>query len=48
VDAVDEERARLNCIGRLLSEFQYYEILRDPVHLPARVRNPEDMRTNAT
>jgi polyphosphate kinase len=41
VDAVDKKKARLNCIHHLLSKIPYQEVQRDPVVLPARVRNPE-------
>jgi polyphosphate kinase 2 len=41
VDAVDKKKARLNCIRHLLSQIPYQEVERDPVVLPARVRNPE-------
>lgn len=44
VEAVDKKRARLNCIAHLLSQFPYEEIKRDPVVLPARVRNPDYLR----
>jgi polyphosphate kinase len=41
VDAVDKKKARLNCIRHLLTQISYQEVQRDPVVLPARVRNPE-------
>ncbi|MET0722712.1 MAG: polyphosphate kinase 2 [Tardiphaga sp.] len=41
VDAVDKNRARLNCISHLLSQIPYSEVGRPPVVLPERVRNPE-------
>ena len=44
VDAVDKKRARLNCIAHLLKQFDYGEIERQPVSLPARVRNPDYFR----
>ncbi|WP_341676753.1 polyphosphate kinase 2 [Niveibacterium sp. SC-1] len=44
VHAVDKKRARLNCISHLLSQFDYQEIERAPIALPARVRNPDYLR----
>ncbi|HUP09574.1 MAG TPA: polyphosphate kinase 2 [Caldimonas sp.] len=44
VQAVDKKRARLNCIHHLLSQFDYSEVERPPVELPARVRNPDYLR----
>jgi polyphosphate kinase 2 len=44
VEAVDKKRARLNCIGHLLSQFPYQEVERPPVVLPPRVRNPDYLR----
>ncbi len=41
IDAVDKKRARLNCISHLLSQIPYAEVLRPPVVLPERVRNPD-------
>ena len=41
VEAVDKKRARLNCIDHLLKQIPYDEVPREPVNLPARVRNPE-------
>jgi hypothetical protein len=40
VEAVDEKRARLNCIHHLLSRVPYDEVHRDPVILLAGVHNP--------
>ena len=44
VNADDKKRARLNCIHHLLSQFDYREIERPTVELPARVRNPDYLR----
>jgi polyphosphate kinase 2 len=44
VEAVDKKRARLNCIGHLLSQIPYHEIERPAVVLPARVHNPDYLR----
>ena len=44
MQAVDKKQARLNCIHHLLSQFDYEEIERPPVELPARVRNPDYIR----
>ena len=44
VPADDKKRARLNCIRHLLSQFNYHEIERPEVVLPARVRNPDYLR----
>jgi polyphosphate kinase 2 len=44
VQAVDKKRARLNCIDHLLSLMPYHEIVKPPVELPARVRNPDYLR----
>jgi polyphosphate kinase len=44
VQAVDKKKARLNCIHHLLSQFDYHEIERPEVMLPARVRNPDYLR----
>jgi polyphosphate kinase 2 len=41
VDAVDKKRARLNCISHLLSQLPYEEVVKPPVVLPTRVRNPD-------
>jgi polyphosphate kinase len=44
VEAVDKKRARLNCISHLLSQIPYQEVVRQPVSLPPRVRNPDYIR----
>ena len=44
VEAVDKKKARLNCIHHLLAQIPYDEIDREPVVLPARVHNPDDLR----
>ena len=44
VQAVNKKKARLNCIRHLLSQFEYREIERTEVVLPARVRNPDYLR----
>jgi polyphosphate kinase 2 len=44
VQAVDKKKARLNCIAHLLTQFDYREIQRPEVVLPARVRNPDYLR----
>ena len=44
VDAVDKQRARLNCIGHLLEQVAYGTVERPSVHLPERVRNPDYVR----
>lgn len=44
VEAVDKKKARLNCIHHLLSQFNYFEIERQMVVLPERVRNAEYYR----
>ncbi len=44
VQAVDKKKARLNCIAHLLGQFDYREIQRQEVVLPARVRNPDYLR----
>lgn len=44
VPADDKKKARLNCIQHLLSHFDYHEIERPEVVLPARVRNPDYIR----
>jgi polyphosphate kinase 2 len=41
VEATDKKRARLNCIGHLVSQIPYEEVERPTVVLPPRVRNPE-------
>lgn len=42
--AVDKKRARLNCIRHLLSQIPYDEVPREPVMLPARIKNPDYIR----
>ena len=44
VEADDKKRARLNCIHHLLGQIPYEDVPREPVSLPARVRNPEYLR----
>lgn len=44
VDAVDKKRARLNCIRHFLQQMPYAEIVKEPISLPARIRNPEYTR----
>jgi polyphosphate kinase len=44
VQAVDKKKARLNCIHHLLQQFDYHEVERAPIALPARVRNPDYLR----
>ena len=44
VQAVDKKKARLNCIHHLLGQFDYHEVERPEVVLPARVRNPDYIR----
>lgn len=44
VEAVDKKKARLNCIHHLLSQFDYFEVERQMVVLPERVRNEEYYR----
>ena len=44
VPADDKKKARLNCIHHLLSQFDYEEVQRPEVQLPARVRNPDYLR----
>jgi polyphosphate kinase len=44
VEADDKKRARLNCIAHLLSQFDYEEVPREPVVLPARVHHPDYSR----
>ncbi len=45
VQAVDKKRARLNCIDHLLSQFNYQEVAHPEIELPARVRNPDYIRS---
>ncbi|MBL8442461.1 MAG: polyphosphate kinase 2 [Zoogloeaceae bacterium] len=42
--AVDKKRARLNCIRHLLGQIPYDEVPREPVMLPARIKNPDYIR----
>ncbi len=44
VAADDKKKARLNCIHHLLTQFDYHEIEKPEVVLPARVRNPDYIR----
>ena len=44
VHADEKKRARLNCIGHLLSQLPYQEIPHDPIQLPSRQHNPEYVR----
>ena len=44
VDAVDKQRARLNCIRHLLSQFPYEEIVHPPVELPPREHSEDYVR----
>jgi hypothetical protein len=41
VQAVDEKKARLNCIAHLLSQVPNHEVAQPPVHLPEGVRHPD-------
>jgi polyphosphate kinase len=45
VEADDKKRARLNCIQHLLSSVPYQEVVREPIVLPARVHNPNYLRS---
>ena len=45
VQAVDKKRARLNCIAHLLGQFDYHEVAHAEIALPARVRNPDYIRS---
>ena len=45
VEADDKKRARLNCIQHLLSSIPYQEVVHDPIVLPARVHNPDYLRS---
>ena len=45
VQAVDKKRARLNCIHHLLGQVPYSEIPHPEIELPARVRNPDYIRS---
>jgi polyphosphate kinase 2 len=44
VEAVDKKKARLNCIGHLLSQIPYGEVTHEPVIMPERVHNPDYTR----
>jgi polyphosphate kinase 2 len=44
VQAVDKKRARLNCIEHLLRQFDYREIDRPEIQLPARERHKDYLR----
>ena len=44
VAADDKKKARLNCIHHLLTQFDYHEVEKPEVVLPARVRNPDYIR----
>jgi hypothetical protein len=44
VQAVDKKRARLNCIGHLLSQVPYHEIEHPSIVLPERVFHEEYIR----
>jgi polyphosphate kinase 2 (PPK2 family) len=44
VQAVDKKKARLNCIAHLLTQMPYEEVVKPPIELPERVRNPEYTR----
>ena len=44
VQAVDKKKARLNCISHLLTQFDYAEIVRPTIELPARVRHTDYIR----
>ncbi len=44
VQADDKKKARLNCIGHLLSLVPYHETARDPVTLPPRVHHEDYQR----
>jgi polyphosphate kinase 2 len=41
VEAIDKKRARLNCIGHLLTQIPYQAVPHNPVVLPARLHNPD-------
>jgi polyphosphate kinase 2 len=41
VEGNDKKRARLNCIGHLLSLFDAHDVPHDEIHLPDRVFNPD-------
>jgi hypothetical protein len=40
MQAVDKKKARLNCIAHLLTQMPYEEVVKPPIELPSRVRNP--------
>ena len=44
VDAVDKQKARLNCIRHLLDQFPYEEIVHPPVPLPPREHSDDYVR----
>jgi polyphosphate kinase 2 len=44
VAADDKKKARLNCIRHFLSQIPYQEVVRTPVALPPRERNPDYAR----
>ncbi len=44
VQAVNKKKARLNCIAHLLDQFEYHEVPRPEVVLPARLRHPDYQR----
>ncbi len=44
VQAVDKQKARLNCINHLLSLFDYHEVMHPPVELPPRVHHDDYQR----
>jgi hypothetical protein len=39
VNADDKKRARLNCIGHLLSQVPYQDLTSEPIQLPARPKD---------
>ena len=45
VEAVDKKKARLNCIHHFLEQIPYGTVEREPVTLPARVYNPDYIRS---
>jgi polyphosphate kinase 2 (PPK2 family) len=44
VQAVDKKKARLNMIAHLLKQVPYEHVPKEPVELPARVRNADYIR----
>jgi polyphosphate kinase len=44
IEADDKKRARLNCIGHLLTQIPYREVDRAAIVLPERVKNPDYIR----